>query len=255
MIRSALLREIPHVRHGFFTREGGRSTGIHASLNCGYGSQDDVAAVEQNRDIVAARMGVEADRLLTVWQSHSPDVIMVEAAFDVRRPPKADAMMTERPGFALGVLTADCAPILFAERNGRAVGVAHAGWKGALGGILEASVAAFRSRGVEPRDLLAAIGPTIGQASYEVGPEFLDRFLAEDPANARFFAASPRGGHHRFDLSGYVKMKLGRLGLAQIEDLALCTYGDEARFFSYRRATHRGEPDYGRLISAIVIEP
>ena len=254
MIRSALLREIPNVRHGFFTREGGHSAGIYASLNCSFGSKDDAASVKQNRDIVAARMGVDAARLLTVWQSHSADVMMVEAAFDVRRPPEADAMVTLRPGIALGVMSADCTPILLADRGGRAVGVAHAGWKGALGGILEASVAGFQSRGVEPGDLLAAIGPTIGQTNYEVGPEFLDRFLADDAANARFFAASSRNGHHRFDLPGYVKLKLERLGLARVEDLALCTYGDEARFFSYRRATHRGEADYGRLISAIVIE-
>ena len=254
MIRSALLREVPNVRHGFFTREGGHSAGIYASLNCSFGSKDDAASVKQNRDIVAARMGVEAHRLLTVWQSHSPGVIMVEAAWDVRRPPEADAMVTERPGIALCVMTADCTPILFADRGGRAVGIAHAGWKGALGGILEASVSAFESLGFGPGDLLAAIGPTIGQANYEVGPEFFDRFLAEDPANAHFFAASPRHGHHRFDLPGYVQMKLQGLGLAEVDDLGLCTYADEARFFSYRRATHRGEPDYGRLISAIVLE-
>lgn len=163
-------------------------------------------------------------------------------------------MVTRKPGIALGVLSADCTPILFAERAGTAIGVAHAGWKGALGGILEASIAAFESRGVRACDLCAAIGPTIGQANYEVGPEFLDRFLAQDPANARFFTASPRSGHHLFDLPGYVTKKLAGLGLGAIENLGLCTYADETRFFSYRRSTHRGEPDYGRLISAIVLE-
>lgn len=254
MIQSALMTAIPNIRHGFFTREGGHSTGVYASLNCGFGSKDVEAAVKKNRDLVASRMGVGSEDLMTVYQSHSPDVIMVEATWDVRAPPDADAMVTRRPGIALGVLSADCTPILFADRGGRAIGVAHAGWKGAAGGVLEACVAAFEREGVRPADIQAAIGPTIGQANYEVGPEFLDRFLAEDQANRRFFAASPRDGHHRFDLPGYVKMKLERLGLAEIEDLDLCTYADEARFFSYRRATHRGESDYGRLISAIVIE-
>jgi polyphenol oxidase len=253
MIESALLTAIPNIRHGFFTREGGHSTGIYSSLNCGFGSRDDEAAVQKNRDLVATRLGVGADSLMTVWQSHSPDVVMVESAWDVQSPPDADAMVTRRPGIALGVLSADCTPILFADRAGRAVGVAHAGWKGAVGGILKAALCAFDSQGVRAQDLCAAIGPTIAQENYEVGPEFFDTFLAEDPDNARFFAASPRSGHHLFDLPGYVRMKLEALGLAEIEDLGLCTYADEARFFSYRRATHRGEPDYGRLISAIVL--
>ena len=254
MIQSALLSTIPNIRHSFFTRENGHSTGVYASLNCGFGSSDQEAAVQKNRAKVADCMGVEADRLMTVWQSHSPDVMMVKDAWDPRRSPDADAMVTRRPGIALGVLSADCTPILFADRAGTAVGVAHAGWKGALGGILEASVAAFDSQGVRAGEIRAAIGPTIGQANYETGPEFLDRFLAEDPANARFFIASPRSGHHCFDLPGYVKMKLECLGLAEIDNLGLCTYADETRFYSYRRATHRGEPDYGRLISAIVLE-
>ncbi len=254
MIQSALLTAIPNIRHGFFTREHGHSTGVYASLNCGFGSRDDADAVQKNRENVAARMGVGADRLVSVWQSHSPNVMMVEAAWDPFSPPEADAMVTGRPGIALGVLSADCTPILFADRAGTRIGVAHAGWKGALGGILEASVAAFDSQGAPAGELCAAIGPTIGQANYEVGPEFLDRFLAQDQANARFFTASPRSGHHCFDLPGYVKKKLEGLGIAAIENLGLCTYADEARFFSYRRSTHRGEPDYGRLISTIVLE-
>jgi polyphenol oxidase len=254
MIESALLTALPGIRHGFFTREGGHSTGLYASLNCSFGSRDDKTTVKRNRETVADHMHVDTDRLMTVWQSHSPDVIMVQAAWDVHDPPEADAMVTRCPGLALAVLTADCTPILFADRGGRAVGVAHAGWKGALGGILEASVAAFEHHGVPPGDINAVIGPTIGQANYEVGPEFYDSFLAEDPANARFFTASPRPGHYQFDLPGYVKMKLERLSLAAVEDLASCTYGDETRFFSYRRATHRGEPDYGRQISAIVLD-
>lgn len=254
MIESALLRAIPNIRHGFFTREGGHSTGIYASLNCGFGSHDAEAAVRKNREIVAARLRVGADSLMTVWQSHSPDVVMVESTWDVHDSPDADAMVTRRPGIALGVLTADCTPILFADRAGRAVGTAHAGWKGAVGGVLEAAIGAFDSQGVQAQDLRAAIGPTIGRANYEVGPEFFDKFTAEDPENARFFAASVRSGHHLFDLPGYVRAKLESLGVSEIDDLGLCTYADEYRFYSYRRATHRGEPDYGRLISAIVLE-
>jgi YfiH family protein len=254
MIQSALLSAIANVRHGFFTREGGHSNGVYASLNCGFGSKDDETAVRRNRELVAAQLGVGGDDLLTVWQSHSPDVKMVEAAWDVRHPPEADAMVTRRPGIALGVLSADCTPILFANRDGRAVGVAHAGWKGAIGGVLEETVAAFEAQGVGASDIAAAIGPTISQPNYEVGSEFFDRFVSDDPQNARFFAASPRNGHHCFDLPGYVTTKLARLGILDIENLGLCTYADEARFFSYRRSTHRGETDYGRLISAIVLE-
>ena len=254
MIESALLAAIPNISHGFFTREGGHSTGIYTSLNCGFGSRDDKTPVKKNREIVAARLGVDAENLMTVWQSHSPDVVMVESTWDVHDPPDADAMVTRRPGIALGVLTADCTPILFADRAGRAVGVAHAGWKGAVGGVLEAALAAFESQGVQVEDLYAAIGPTIGRANYEVGPEFFDKFTAEEPGNARFFAASHRSGHQFFDLPGYVRTKLESLGVAEIDDLDLCTYADEDRFYSYRRATHRGEPDYGRLISAIVLE-
>ena len=180
MIQSALLSAIANVRHGFFTREGGHSNGVYASLNCGFGSKDDETAVRRNRELVAAQLGVGGDDLLTVWQSHSPDVKMVEAAWDVRHPPEADAMVTRRPGIALGVLSADCTPILFADRDGRAVGVAHAGWKGAIGGVLEETVAAFGAQGVGASDIAAVIGPTISQPNYEVGSEFFDRFVSDD---------------------------------------------------------------------------
>lgn len=254
MIRSELLSDIDGVRHGFFTREGGYSEGIYASLNCGFGSGDDKARVERNRDKVAGALGVTVDRLITAWQWHGTDVLMVAAPWDIRRPPEADAMVTSRPGIALGVLTADCTPVLFADRDARAVGVAHAGWKGALAGVIEATVAAFGRLGVRPDDLHAAVGPSIGQASYEVGPEFFDRFVAADPDNARFFVASPRPGHHRFDLPGFVRSRLTRAGIGEIGEVGICTYADEPRFFSYRRTTHRGEPDYGRQISAIVLD-
>jgi polyphenol oxidase len=253
MIESALLTAIPNIRHGFFTRQGGHSTGIYASLNCGFGSHDDKAAVQKNREIVAARLRVDAENLMTVWQSHSPDVVMVESTWDVHDPPDADAMVTRRPGIALGVLTADCTPILFADRAGRAVGVAHAGWKGAVGGVLEAALAPSRVRVCRRRTSAPPSAPPSAGRITKSG-QSSSTSSAEDPDNARFFAASPRSGHHLFDLPGYVRMKLEGLGVAEIDDLDLCTYADENRFYSYRRATHRGEPDYGRLISAIVLE-
>lgn len=254
MIESEVLKDIPGVRHGFFTREGGHSDGLYASLNCGFGSGDDKETVQRNREAVSSRLHVDVNRLLTVFQSHSPDVLVVEEPWDIRRPPKADAMVTATPGMAIGVLTADCTPVIFADREGRAVGAAHAGWKGALAGVIEATVGALERLGAGLQDLHATIGPTICQANYEVGPEFFDLFIADDPANVRFFTASDRPGHYRFDLPALVRTRLERLGLAAVEDLGLCTYGDEGRFFSYRRATHRGEPVYGRQISAILLD-
>jgi YfiH family protein len=254
MIESEVLKDIPGVRHGFFTREGGHSSGLYASLNCGFGSGDDKAVVQCNREAVAGRLNIDVKRLLTVFQSHSPNVLVVEEPWDIGRPPKADAMVTAKPGIAIGVLTADCTPVLFADRDRRAVGAVHAGWKGALAGVIEATVGALERLGSGPQDLHAAIGPTICQANYEVGPEFFDLFIADEPANAHFFTASDRPGHYRFDLPALVRTRLERLGLAAVEDLRLCTYEDESRFFSYRRATHRGEPVYGRQISAILLE-
>lgn len=254
MIASPQLDAIGHVRHGFFTREGGRSAGIYAALNCGYGSEDDPDKVAANRDIVAGRLGVGADRLLTVWQTHSADVQVVRAPWNVLEPPKADAMVTDVAGMALGVLTADCTPVLLADRERRVVGAAHAGWKGALGGVIEATVAAMEGLGAARWRIAAVIGPTISQASYEVGPEFRARFVAADDGHAGLFVPSGRAGHFRFDLAGFVRRRLDGLGLAAIEDVGLCTYADERRFFSYRRTTHRGEPDYGRQIAAIAIE-
>lgn len=255
MIEAAALKDLDRVRHGFFTREGGRSQGIYASLNCGHGSDDDTETVRHNRAVVTARMGVTPDRLVTVWQHHSPDVIEVLEPWDPLHPPKADAMVTTRPGLALGVLTADCAPVLFASADGRVVGAAHAGWKGAIGGVLEATVEAMQGLGARRETIRAAIGPTIGPVSYEVGPEFRQRFLAEDEANACFFVPSPNDGHAFFDLPAYVLARLKRAGIGTLSDARRCTYADAARFFSYRRTTHRGEPDYGRQISVITIQP
>lgn len=253
MIVAQALDAIGHVRHGFFTREGGHSRGIYTSLNCGYGSGDDPDRVAENRAIVAEELEVASDGLMTVWQWHSADVHVAQEPWDVHHPPKADAMVTNVPGMALGALTADCTPVLFADRDQPVIGVAHAGWKGALAGVIAATLEAMEGLGAVRERVAAAIGPTISQANYEVGPEFQARFVAADPRHARFFRPSERADHFMFDLPGYVRSDLERQGLASIEDVALCTYADEARFFSYRRATHAGEPDYGRQISAIAI--
>ena len=253
MITASHLNAIDHVTHGFFTREGGQSAGIYASLNCGFGSDDDPEKVAANRAIVAGQMGVEASHLVTVWQWHSADVKVVREPWDPLHPPKADAMVSDLPGLALGVLTADCAPILFADREARVIGAVHAGWKGALGGVIEATVAAMEELGAERRRTVAAIGPTISQANYEVGAEFEERFIEADEGHQRFFVASRRAGYFMFDLPSFIRVRLMHLGLGAIEDVALCTYADEARFFSYRRTTHRGEADYGRQVSAIAI--
>ena len=242
--------DLPGIAHGFFGRQGGVSGGIYASLNCGPGSGDDKAHVEENRRRVQATMG--ATTLNTLYQIHSPNVATVAGAWD-GTPPLADAMVTATPGIALGILTADCAPVLFADAEARVIGAAHAGWKGALGGVLEATISAMEMLGARRARIAAAVGPCISQANYEVGPEFIARFTAEDPANARFFVPSDRAGHHRFDLEGYVAHRLRAASVDRIETLGACTYAREADFFSFRRTTHRGEKDYGREISAIVL--
>ncbi len=255
MLEAKALSEIPAIRHGFFTREGGHSRGIYASLNCGLGSGDDKVLVGRNRSFVAERMGVEPRSLVTVWQWHSPDVMRVEEPWDPLHPPKADAMVTTMPGVALGVLTADCAPVLFAASDGRVIGAAHAGWKGAIAGVLEATIAAMGILGAPPDTIHAALGPTINQASYEVGPEFRDTFLTKDASSSEFFEPSTREDHWLFDLPAYVRSRLAHAGVASVSDRSVCTYADEGRFFSFRRTTHRSEPDYGRQISAISINP
>lgn len=236
------------VAHGFFTREGGVSTGIYESLNGGPGSADESAAVAENRSRIAAHL--DADDLLSLHQVHSPDVVHVMGPWDADRP-RADAMVTDRPGIALGILTADCAPVLFADPQAGVVGAAHAGWKGALGGVLEATVEAMQALGAERDRIMAAIGPVISQRAYEVGPEFVERFLDDDPENARFFAGG-QGDRALFDLPGYCLHRLRGAGVSA-EWTGHCTYSDPARFYSYRRATHAGEPDYGRLVAAITL--
>ena len=236
------------VTHGFFTREGGVSTGIYAGLNGGPGSADDAAAIAENRRRIAAHLGAEA--LVSLHQVHSADVVTVTGPWGAARP-RADAMVTDRPGIALGVLTADCAPVLFADAEAGVVGAAHAGWKGALSGVLEATVEAMQALGAERDRITAAIGPLISQRAYEVGPEFVERFLDEDPENARFFAGGA-GDRAMFDLAGYCLSRLGLAGVAA-QWTGHCTCSDPARFFSYRRACHAGEANYGRLVAAIVL--
>lgn len=252
MIAAPLL-DARHIRHGFFSREGGYSTGLFASLNCGMGSGDDRVTVRRNRAIVAAALGVAEPRLLTAHQHHSADAIAVTEPWPAEARPMADAMVTNVAGVALGVLTADCAPILFADVEARVIGAAHAGWKGALAGVTGRTLAAMEALGAKRARIAAAIGPTISQAAYEVGPEFPERYLEEDADNARFFKPSRRPHHWMFDLPGYMAARLAAEGVGAVADLSICTFGDEARFFSYRRATHRRERQYGRQMSAIAL--
>lgn len=243
------------VRHGFFTREGGLSQGLYASLNGGLGSADDPRSVTENRGRMAGELGVAPESLLSLYQIHSADVVTATAPWPAAPElrPRADAMVTATPGLGLAIATADCGPVLFADAHNRVVGAAHAGWKGAFSGVLEATLAAMEALGAERARVTAVLGPTISQSAYEVGPEFIGNFTAGDADNARFFRPSAREGHAMFDLPAYIGARLARAGVGAFHDLALCTYGDEARFFSYRRATHRGEADYGRLISAIAL--
>ena len=238
------------VRHGFLTRAGGVSTGLYEGLNCGRGSNDDPAAVEENRKRAAEFAGASPEKLLSTYQIHSSQAVIVNESFSPQSAPRADGMATARPGLALGVLTADCAPVLFADAKNRVVATAHAGWGGALAGILGETVSAMVRLGAEREFIHAAIGPTISQRNYEVGPEFIDRFMNEDPENERFFACAARPGHAMFDLPGYCLRRL-REEEIEAEWVGRCTYDDPADFYSYRRATHRAEPDYGRLISVV----
>jgi YfiH family protein len=251
-ITHPLLSELPGIRAGFFTREGGVSTGIYRSLNCGTGSKDDRAAVLENRARVTAALGVPADRLATPYQVHGTDAVHVTEVWEPGTGPKADAVVTDRPGIAIGVGSADCGPTLFADAEAGVIGASHSGWRGALTGILESTIEAMEKLGAKRGRIVAVLGPTISQANYEVGPEFLEKFTAADSGNAAWFLPSPRSGHAQFDLPGYIVARLGRARVKAVST-GLCTYADEARFFSYRRGTHRGEPDYGRLLSAIAL--
>jgi hypothetical protein len=239
----------PAIAHGFFGRTGGVSTRIFASLNCGPGSGDGLAAVSENRKRVREALG--AAHLVTLYQAHSAQAVTVSAPWETG--PQADAMATRAAGIALGILTADCAPVLLADAEAKVIGAAHAGWKGALGGVVEAAIAAMEKLGAERERIQAAIGPCIAQANYEVGAEFQARFIEADQGNHRFFDLSDRAGHYRFDLEGYVVHRLREAGIADVEAFHADTYARESEFYSFRRATHRGEASYGRQISAIVL--
>ena len=241
------------ISHGFFTREGGHSSGLFTSLNCGMGSGDDKEIVARNRAVVAGRLGVAPDHLLSAWQVHSPDAAVVSAPWEGEERPRVDALVTRTPGIGLGVLTADCGPVLFADPSAGVIGAAHAGWKGALTGVTTRTLDVMEEQGASRKNVIAVIGPMISKAAYEVGPEFPGRFTEADPANARWFTPSPRAGHFMFDLPGYLANRLRAEGVGTVVNLSLCTFSDERRFFSYRRATHRNERDYGRLISAIAL--
>jgi YfiH family protein len=245
----------PGIRHAFFTRRGGVSGGMFASLNCGFGSRDTPEAVAENRAIAASRLDLSADRLVSCHQVHGTTAITVEGTWPHAKNPRADGMVTAAPGIALGVLAADCAPVLFADPEARVIGAAHGGWRGALAGVMEATVAALTRVGARPSRIRAGIGPCIAQPSYEVGGEFHATFAAADPDNRRFFRPAPRSGHFLFDLPGYIADRLSRLGLAAIERAPHDTAAEEDLFFSYRRACRRGEPDYGRGLAAIALAP
>jgi len=252
-LSSPLLSAIPGLRHAFFTREGGVSDGIYAGLNGGLGSSDDAAKVAENRRRMAEQMGVSLPHFLSLHQVHSPDAVIATGPWQGPARPKADAIVTGTAGLAIGVTAADCGPILLVETGARVIGAAHAGWKGALTGVLESTIAAMEKLGAERNGIIAAIGPLIRQQSYEVGPEFVTRFIDSDAEYGMFFMPSTRADHAMFDLAGFIRMRLENAGVLMIDDLGIDTYADE-RFYSYRRSVHREEPDYGRHVHAIVLE-
>jgi purine-nucleoside/S-methyl-5'-thioadenosine phosphorylase / adenosine deaminase len=253
MMIEAQMLALDGIRHGFFTRDGGVSGGLYASLNGGIGSGDAAAHVAENRARMAAAVGVEPHRFVTAHQIHSPQVVVAETPWPAEARPRADAIVTRMRALAIGVTTADCGPVLFADPKAGVIGAAHAGWRGALAGVVEAAVDAMERLGAERGQIRAAIGPMIRQSNYEVGPDLVVRFGAEDPASSRFFAPASRDGHALFDLAGYIGARLTRAGIRQVEDIGLCTYADAGRFFSFRRTTHRAEADYGRHVNAIAL--
>ena len=252
MFCASTLESCDGIRHGFFTRQGGVSKGVYGSLNCGLGSRDDAENVRQNRALVAETLDVPPERLLTLYQIHSATTVIVDKPWN-GTVSEADALVTRTPALAIGALTADCAPVLFCDPEARVIAAAHAGWRGALLGIIEATVASMERLGATPERVVAVIGPTISQRAYEVGSDYVERFLAEEPASSPFFMIDDSCGEPHFDLAGYVAERLTRAGVGTVSDLGLCTYCDETRLFSYRRSQHHGEDHYGRQISAIVL--
>lgn len=253
MFTAPNLSNLPGVAHGFFGRGGGVSSGIFESLNCGPGSGDDRGHVVENRRRALAALADRECRLVTLYQIHSAEGVIVREPWEIGNGPKADAMATNVPGVALGILTADCAPVLLADAQARVVGAAHAGWKGALAGVIEQAIAHMEQLGAKRARIAVAIGPCISQAAYEVGEELRENFTRHDAANARFFAPAVRPAHWQFDLAAYVWKRLDTAGLHNAVALAHCTYGEAGEFYSFRRATHRGENDYGRQLSAITL--
>jgi polyphenol oxidase len=251
MMKATGLAPFPSLRHGFFTRSGGHSKGLYESLNCGLGSKDDTEAVTKNRDFCAAGLGVTPDKLVTVHQEHTADVVVVSAPWSADNAPVADGLVTNIPGLALAILTADCTPVLLADPESGVIGAAHAGWKGALTGIVGHVVDAMVKLGAERARIIAAIGPCISGESYEVGPEFYDRFHANNPAYSIYFKPSDKDGHWYFDIGVFVLDRAKAAGIKSAERIAADTYTDEELFFSYRRSCHNREHDYGRQLSGI----
>jgi YfiH family protein len=243
---------LPGVRHAFFTRAGGVSAGIYTSLNGGIGSNDERERVLENRRLMTAALGVPPEQLATPYQVHGTDAVNVTAVWAAGEGPKADAVVTSVPGIALGISHADCGPILLADAESGVIGAAHSGWRGALAGVAESVIVAMEALGARREHIVATLGPTISQANYEVGPEVREAFVSATPADEALFAPSPREGRFLFDLPGAIVSRLTAAGV-RANALDLCTYADEERFYSYRRATHRGEPDYGRMLSVIVL--
>ena len=253
MIILDLLDHDPGIRHAFFTRQGGVSGGLFASLNCGFGSGDAAETVARNRAIAMERLGFSPDRLVTCYQVHSTTVVTVEKPWPRDAAPRADGLVACVPGIALGILTADCAPVLFEDAAANVIGAAHGGWRGALGGIIEATLDRMEALGAKRARIRAGIGPCIAQTSYEVGPEFPQPFLSDDPASAAYFTPALRPGHFMFDLPGYIERRLARAGVTTVERAPHDTVAEDTDFFSYRRACLRGEPVYGRALSAIAL--
>jgi len=252
MIEEPALTDTKGIRHAFFSREGGVSGGLYQSLNCGFGSDDDPANVAENRRRVCAALDVPADALITPYQVHGTDVVVVEEPWSHDAAPTADGMVTRVPGIALGILTADCAPVLLADRDAGVIGACHAGWRGALDGIVDATLTAMEGLGAQRSRIRAAVGPCIAQVSYQVGPEFRAQFLAADDANGKFFRNDDEG-RYRFDLPGFVLERLDRAGIAIASWVGLDTCAEHQRLFSYRRSTQKGEADFGRGLSAIML--
>ena len=253
LLHARSLAALPGIRHAFFTRRGGVSSGCYDSLNGGTGSDDAPQNVKENRARMAAALGVAADRLLTAYQVHSPTVVIVEAPWTQDARPRADALVTRVPGIAVGVTTADCGPVLLADPVAGIVAAAHAGWRGALAGVTDATIATMEKLGADRARIHAALGPMIRQPNYEVGPDVVAQLRAAGSGDARFLRPSPRPDHFMFDLAGYIAARLARAGVSAIEDIDACTYAKAELFFSYRRTTHRGEPDYGRHVNAIAL--